>query len=59
MIERNKNTESDIKMTVLKNEYIKKVKLIATQQDDTDKLIDQVAQGEIKIDSKTEEVNYL
>lgn len=59
IIERNKNQEMQIKVEVLKREYIQKVKLIANMQGETEQLIDQVAQGEIQVDKKTEEINYL
>lgn len=48
-----------IKVEVLKKEYIQKVKIISTLQGEAEQLIDQVAQGEIQVDKKTEEVNYL
>lgn len=59
MIERNKNAENDVKVQVLKREYITKVKMIAAMQSESEQLIDQVAQGEIAVDKKTEEINYL
>lgn len=59
MIERNKNSECDVKVQVLKREYINKVKMIASMQSESEQLIDQVAQGEIAVDKKTEEINYL
>ena len=59
IIERNKNHEMIIKVEVLKKEYIQKVKIISTLQGEAEQLIDQVAQGEIQVDKKTEEVNYL
>lgn len=48
-----------IKVEVLKKEYIQKVKLISSMQGETEQLIDQVAQGEIEVDKKKEEINYL
>lgn len=48
-----------IKIEILKREYIQKVKLIASMQGETEQLIDQVAQGEIQVDKKSEEINYL
>ena len=59
IIERNKNQEMQIKIEILKREYIQKVKLIASMQGETEQLIDQVAQGEIQVDKKSEEINYL
>lgn len=59
IIERNKNHELQIKVEVLKKEYVQKVKIIANLQGEAEQLIDQVAQGEIQVDKKTEEVNYL
>ena len=59
IIERNKNHEMQIKVEVLKKEYVQKVKIISTLQGEAEQLIDQVAQGEIQVDKKTEEVNYL
>ena len=50
LIERNKNQENLIKMEILKREYTEKVKTIASLQTETEQLIDQVAQSEIKID---------
>ena len=59
MIERNKNAEAEVKCEVLKREYVNKVKLIASMYSESEQLIDQVAQGEIAVDKKTEEINYL
>ena len=59
IIERNKNQELQVKVEVLKREYINKVKMIQNLHGEADTLIDQVAQGEIQIDKKTEEINYL
>ena len=59
IIERNKNHEMNIKVEILKKEYVQKVKLIANLQGEAEQLIDQVAQGEIAVDKKTEEINYL
>lgn len=59
IVERNKNRELHIKVEVLKKEYVQKVKIISTLQGEAEQLIDQVAQGEIQVDKKTEEVNYL
>ena len=59
IIERNKKHEMNIKVEILKKEYVQKVKLIANLQGEAEQLIDQVAQGEIAVDKKTEEINYL
>jgi hypothetical protein len=47
MIERNKNSEIGIKNSVLKREYINKVKIISSTQEENEQLIEKVAQGEI------------
>jgi len=39
-MERNKNQENQIKIEVLKNEYVEKVKTIASLQSETEQLID-------------------
>ena len=43
IMERNKNMESQVKIEVLKNEYVEKVKTVASLQSETEQLIDQVA----------------
>ena len=40
IMERNKNQENQIKIEVLKNEYVEKVKTIASLQSETEQLID-------------------
>ena len=59
IMERNKNQEQVIKIEVLKREYTEKVKLVASLQNETEQLIDQVAQCEIQIDKKQEDFDYL
>ena len=46
LIERNKNHENEIRIQILKSEYTEKVKTIASMQNETEQLIDLVAQGE-------------
>ena len=46
-------------MEILKREYTEKVKTIASLQTETEQLIDQVAQSEIKIDQKKEDFDFL
>ena len=59
MIERNKNSESGIKNQVMKREYITKVKKIVELQDENEQLIEKVAQGEIQVEQKQDEVSVL
>ena len=59
LIERNKNHENEIRIQILKSEYTEKVKTIASMQNETEQLIDLVAQGETQIDKKQEEFDYL
>ena len=40
IMERNKNQENQVKIEVLKNEYVEKVKTIASLQSETEQLID-------------------
>ena len=56
MIERNKNIENDIKIQVIKKEYVSKVQHIASMIGENEELIDKVAQNEITIDKKTEDM---
>lgn len=59
MIERNKNSESGIKNQVMKREYITKVKKIVELQAENEELIEKVAQGEIQVELKQDEVSAL
>lgn len=59
MIERNKNQEFGIKNSIMKREYINKVKTISSIQEENEQLIEKVAQGEIFTEQKDEEISLL
>ena len=59
MIERNKNQENMIKNSVLKREYINKVKTISSTQEENEQLIEKVAQGEIVTEQREDEISLL
>jgi predicted nuclease with TOPRIM domain len=59
MIEREKNRENGIRLMVMKREYTNKVKRIKEIIDENEELIEKVAQREISLDEKNEEIRIL
>lgn len=59
LIERNKNQENLIKLDVMKGQYVEKVKLISTMQNESEQLVDNVAQSQIELEKKQEEFDYV
>jgi len=59
MIEREKNRENMIRLKIMKQQYIVKVKMIKNNMDESEQLIEKVAQYEITIDEKNEEINNM
>lgn len=62
MIEREKNRENMIRLNVMKQQYIKKVQMVKDykiEKDENEQLIEKVAQYEITIDEKNEEINRM
>lgn len=59
MMERNKNSEVEIKNSVMKREYINKCRRIKDINEENEELIEKVAQGEIVTEQREDEINVL
>lgn len=59
MIERNKNRESHIQIDIMKREYVSKVLWISKIQEENEQLIEKVAQNELIIETREDEISIL
>lgn len=59
MMERNKNYESQTRQEAMRQEYIGKVKQLAEITTENEELIEKVANGEILVEAREEELSTL